>query len=192
MTKDNRKMIVLNPKMISVAVWVSENDANDTFSDGRVASRFTEKWASRIYNLIMSKNTNNPGSDADIQTGNILLGNIPVGVRSLSKAGIKFQQSKFIGSGRTCTIDNLIESIKAVEIEIVVDIADAPKIKFIPIYSKILLKMISDGVLTPNGLTRNKFYTVLFGRQLDDDDFDIVPIYEQDVEKNMGLEKDNL
>jgi len=174
-----RKMIILDTKMISDSIWISEKSTMKGFSDGRVISRFSEEWAGKIYGFEPSDNTNRPGSDGDIQTGNILLGDIPIGVRSLSEnGGIKFQQSKYIGSGRACTIENLIDSINTIKYEIVVDIADMPKIKFIPIDVEVLLKMISDGALTPSGFTRKKFYTVLFGRQLTDDDFELIQIYE--------------
>jgi len=173
-----RKMIILDTKRISDSIYISEENARKGFSDGRVVSRFAEEWSGILYGITLSNNTNKPGSDGDIQTGNILLGNVPVGVRSLSEnGGIKFQQSKYIGSGRTCTIENLIDSINTIDYEIVVDIADSPRIKFIPIDRTVLLKMISDGVLTPSGFTRKKFYTVLFGRQLTDDEFELIQIY---------------
>jgi len=86
-----------NPKKIGDALCITENQVRDEFSDGRVISRFSEYWASRLYNFQKCKSSNEAGYDGTIT---LKLTKIKVGVRSLTKSGIKFQQSKYIGSGR--------------------------------------------------------------------------------------------
>ena len=62
--------------------------------------------------------------------------------------------------------------------EIVVDITEVPKVKFIPVNTRILLRMVNDGVLGCSGLTKEQFYKLLFGRLLEDKDFELIPIYD--------------
>ena len=130
------------------------------FTDGRVISRFSEHWAAVLFEFEKSKNTNEKSTDGKIV--HPLLGSIRIGVRSLTNSGIKFQDSKYIGSGRKCDDEALIESISKIDFEIVVDIIDFPQIYFVPINSKDLMDAFEAGKLTCNGLRRRLFYELFF------------------------------
>ena len=75
---------------------------------------------------------------------------------------IKFQKSKFIGSGRAATANDLLESIESVERVVVVDLRKFPLLRFIPLDSKsLLLKLIRLGKLSPSGISPARFDTWL-------------------------------
>ena len=157
--------ILFDPQQISNALWIDEWQVLKEFKDGRVVSRFSEYWTEKLYGFKKSNNSNTSGHDGTIE--NPLFGTLYVCVRSLTKTGIKFQQSKFIGSGRNCTSDNLIESIKGIDFEIVVDIVDFPCILLSAVSADNLLKMIEDGKITPGGLSRIGYYSKVFNTTFD-------------------------
>jgi len=99
--------------------------------------------------------SNHPGSDARIDLGAI--GRFDISVRCFNKNTIKFQKSKFIGSGRSATPDDLIGSVESVERVVVVDLRQFPLLRFIPLDSKALLKLIRLGKLTPSGISPARF-----------------------------------
>ena len=99
--------------------------------------------------------SNYPGSDAQLALGPI--GRFDISVRCFNKGNIKFQKSKFIGSGRSATSDDLIRSVEDVERVVVVDLRDFPLLSFYPIDSKAILRLIRTGQLTTSGMTPRRF-----------------------------------
>jgi hypothetical protein len=85
------------------------------------------------------------------------LGRFDISVRCFNRNTIKFQKSKFIGSGRSATLDDLIESIESVERIVVVDLRRCPKLRFVPLDSKPLLRLVRLGRLTPTGISPSRF-----------------------------------
>jgi hypothetical protein len=99
-----------------------------------------------------------PGRDAlesAIAMGDI--GRFDISVRCFNTNGIKFQKSKFIGSGRKATLDDLIESVESVERYVLVDLRQFPLLSFYPIDSKALLRLIRKGKLNVTGIGQARF-----------------------------------
>ncbi|MGH8541993.1 MAG: hypothetical protein ACRETW_16000 [Stenotrophobium sp.] len=141
---------------IASALKISENASETKFRDGRVASRFSEHWAARLYDYLKHGNTNQHGSDGEFDAGE--LGGVEVSVKSLTNSGVKFQKSKFVGSGRSCTHEDLIDSINDCERYVVVDITKFPEVRFVIVLSRILAKAAQAKHLTPGGWSESKFY----------------------------------
>ena len=124
-----------------------------------MTSWFAEIWGERLFSYKKHPNTNYPGSDASIDLGAI--GPFEISVRSLTRAGIKFQKSRNIGSSRSATQSDVYDAIAEVERVVVVDIRVFPNLTFIPLDSKWLLRQAHAGVLTARGLTAARFYGLL-------------------------------
>lgn len=170
-------VIKLDPNKVGKAMWITPGQAERELHDGRVISRFSEYWASKIYGFEKASNTNEAGCDGYIKSGSLLVADKAVGVRSLTKStGVKFQQSKFIGSGRDCSADDLLLSLLEVEFEIVVDITEAPTIAFIPVKTETLLDLHEKEILTCNGLPKRKFYNLL---DIKLEQFEFIDVYQK-------------
>lgn len=152
--------LILDPTKLANALWITEEQAINEFKDGRVVSRFSEYWASRLYDFIKCENSNEAGYDGFIK--HKLLGKIKIGVRSLTERGIKFQKSVYIGAGRKCDDEKLLESIEAVDFEIVVDTTEALTFTLMPVKTDILKSLVKDKLFGCSGLTKNKFYELVF------------------------------
>lgn len=144
---------------IAAALRIAPADALVKFQDPRVTSWFAEIWGERLFGYTKHINSNHPGSDARIDLGAI--GRFDISVRCFNRNTIKFQKSKFIGSGRKATTDDLIESVESVERVIVVDLRGFPLLRFIPLDSKALLKLVRMGKLSPSGISPGRFDTWL-------------------------------
>ena len=120
---------------------------------------FAEIWGERLFAYKKHLSSNHPGSDAKVELG--ALGRFDISVRCFNRNTIKFQKSKFIGSGRAATANDLIESIESVERVVVVDLRKFPLLRFIPVDSKTLLKLIRLGKLSPSGISPARFDTWL-------------------------------
>ena len=140
---------------IARALRISSKDALEKFTDPRVVSWFAEIWGETLFGFRRHPSSNHPGSDASLVLGAI--GRFDISVRCFNKGNVKFQKSKFIGSGRKGTTSDLIESVEAVERIVIVDLRDFPTLDFYPIDSKIVLKRIREGQLTLTGLTPKRF-----------------------------------
>ena len=70
---------------------------------------------------------------------------------------LKFQKSNFIGSGRGATIYDLVASIEDVERYVVVDLRQFLTLRFIPLDTKALLRLIREGRLTVSGISPTRF-----------------------------------
>lgn len=157
--------IVFDPQRIADALWIDRPQAEKEFKDGRVVSRFSEYWTEKLYGFKKSDNSNTAMYDGYIL--NPLLGKIYVSVRSLTKSGIKFQQSKFIGSGRKCSKIDLLESMQGIDFEIVVDITDFPCVVMSVVRAEKLTTMIRRDELNPAGLNRSNYYKKMFHTTVD-------------------------
>lgn len=141
--------------LIARALRITERDAIEKFKDPRVASWFAEIWGETLFSYRRHASSNHPGSDAKLALGPI--GRFDISVRCFNAGNVKFQKSKFIGSGRKSTPDDLINSVEEVERIVIVDLREFPLLSFYPIDSKSILKLIRAGRLTTVGLTPRRF-----------------------------------
>jgi hypothetical protein len=140
---------------IAAALKLTPEDVTAKFRDPRITSWFAEIWGERLFGYKKHMSSNHAGSDGAIQMGDI--GRFDISVRCFNNNGIKFQKSKFIGSGRKATPDDLIESIESVERYVLVDLRRFPLLSFYPIDSKALLRLIRNGKLTTSGIGQSRF-----------------------------------
>lgn len=140
---------------LSRALRISPEDAMAKFRDPRVTSWFAEIWGERLFGYKKHVSSNHPGSDAAINLGT--MGRFDIGVRCFYGSTIKFQKSKFIGSGRSATTEDLVSSIEAVERYVLVDLRSFPLMRFVPLNSKALLRLIRQGKLTVSGISPKRF-----------------------------------
>lgn len=145
----------LSLEEIASALRITTNDAMSKFRDPRITSWFAEIWGEKLFSYKKHVSSNHPGSDAAIHLG--AMGRFEISVRCFYAGNIKFQKSKFIGSGRGATMEDLISSVESVERVVVVDLRSFPLLRFIPIDSKPLLRLIREGKLTTVGLTPRRF-----------------------------------
>ena len=146
---------ILSLEEIANALRIAEADAIEKFQDPRVASWFAEIWGETLFGYRRHASSNHPGSDAALSLGPI--GRFDISVRCFNKGNIKFQKSKFIGSGRRGNVDDLITSVEEVERMVVVDLRKFPCLTFYPLDSKSILRLIRTGRLTNTGLTPRRF-----------------------------------
>lgn len=140
---------------ISKALRITPEEAVAKFQDARITSWFAEIWGERLFNYTKHLSANHPGSDAAIALGDI--GRFDIGVRCFFRNTIKFQKSKFIGSGRSATMDDLISSIEDVERYVIVDLRQFPQLDFYPLDTKALLRLVREGKLKTNGISPARF-----------------------------------
>lgn len=145
----------LSLEAITDALRISTEDAIAKFQDARVTSWFAEIWGERLFNYTKHASANQAGSDAAIALGDI--GRFDIGVRCFFRNTLKFQKSKFIGSGRSATTDDLIASLEDVERYVIVDLRGFPTLDFYPLDTKQLLKLVYAGNLTVSGITPTRF-----------------------------------
>jgi hypothetical protein len=145
----------LNIGKIADALCVSEEVALAEMRDARVASRWAEHWGAQVEAMVKSVNTNEPGHDISGQAGS---SNILVSNKCLTKNGVRFQDSRFIGSGRHCTVEDVKSSLDAVELVQVVDISQIPLVLITMVHSRYLRAEIHAGRLGCNGWKASAFY----------------------------------
>lgn len=139
---------------ISSALRIPPPEVKDMFRNGVVASRFTEAWSAYLFGVTKHKSPTHMGSDA---YGEINGERFEFAIRSLTSRGIKFQASKFIGSGRTCSIENLKLSIRMADRWLVWDIRQFPELTAYIIKSSTIEQWVDDGQLTPSGISPQRF-----------------------------------
>lgn len=140
---------------ISKALRITPEDAVAKFQDARVTSWFAKIWGERLFNYTKHLSANHAGSDAAIILGDI--GRFDIGVRCFNRNTLKFQKSKFIGSGRSASREDLIASVEEVERYVIVDLRDFPTLDFYPLDTKALLRLIYEGKLTTSGISPTRF-----------------------------------
>jgi hypothetical protein len=140
---------------IARALRISSADALEKFRDPRVSSWFAEIWGETLFGFKRYPSSNNPGSDAKLSLGAI--GRFEISVRSFNKGNIRFQKSKFIGSSRRGTMEDLIRSVEEVERIVLVDLRQFPVVVFYPVDSKAILRVIRQGGLSLSGMSPKRF-----------------------------------
>ncbi len=140
---------------LSRALKITPEDALAKFRDPRVTSWFAEIWGERLFGYQKHISSNHPGSDAAIDLG--AMGRFDISVRCFCRNTIKFQKSKYIGSGRRASDADLIDSIDSVERYVLVDLRRFPRMRFVPLDSKALLRLIRQGRLTTSGISPRRF-----------------------------------
>lgn len=153
---------------IASALGISVEAVLKEFKDGRVISRFTEHWCAELYNFVKNDSSDAEGFDGFVPSEGGL-GDQKIAVRTLTARGIKFQQSKYIGSGRCCTQENLIESLQMADYELVVDCIGFPTVLFLPVKNNELLVLAMKidpkknvPILNPRGFMPDDFYLNCF------------------------------
>jgi hypothetical protein len=150
MEQINRYRIEVAADDVATATLVSEQDVRGILSDGRGASPWVRKWCEKIGNLEATGAWDSTGADV---TG----ANVAIAVKTLTKQGVRFQDSIYIGGGRSCSPADLMESLNRHELFIVGDTTKAPTFVITPVHSKYLRKEASAGRLTPSGWTAADF-----------------------------------
>jgi len=157
MVKDKITVVEVKLSLVELgaALKISPKDVVAKFRDPGVTSWFAEIWGERLFGYKKHLSSNHPGSDAAINLGT--MGRFDIGVRCFYGSTIKFQKSKFIGSGRSATPEDLISSIESVERYVLVDLRSFPSMRFVPLDSKALLRLIRQGKLTVSGISPKRF-----------------------------------
>lgn len=146
--------IVFDVDAIAAGLKLVPDQVVTALRDGRGAWPFSEFWGERLYEFVKHSNTNEPSSDGAVALDQ--LRNVNVSVKALSKAGVKFQQSKFVGSGRRTTKADLIASVESCDRVVVVDITEFPVVRFIPIDGTRLVSAVHTDELGIAGWKRSK------------------------------------
>jgi hypothetical protein len=142
---------------IAAALRIDQQEVIDAFGDGRGAWPFSEYWGKSLYRFVKHLNTNTPLSDGIVALRQ--LGDFRISVKALSANGVKFQQSKDVGFGRTSTKEGLLASLEACDRVIVVDITQFPEVEFLPLETTRLVSAVHNGLLTVNGWKRTTVHS---------------------------------
>ena len=151
-TQDIR-VITLDAAEAARGMVISESRFVEILSDGRAISRFTEDYACKLYDLT-PKPVNHKGSDAEGSGGT------NYSVKTLTRNGTAVRLSSNTGVSRSCTYENVKQFIKSVAVHIFVDNTEFPELRFISVYSAVLLDWLHSGILgRDNGqISYKKFY----------------------------------
>ncbi len=145
----------LSAETLAEALRLTPDQVIAKFKDPRITSWFAELWGEKLFGYRAHASANHPGSDATIALGEI--GRFEIAVRCFNTGTIKFQKSKFIGSGRSASAEDLIASIEDVEVYLIVDLRRFPTLRFYPLDTKALLRLIREGRLTTSGISPARF-----------------------------------
>lgn len=148
----------LDGEKIAEALMIPLPQLTRLFRDGRVASKFVEEWATSLFGVTKHANSNHPSSDA---FGKIADEVFEFSIRTLTWGGIRFQDSKYIGCGRSCNMADLKASIRRTDRWLVFDIRRFPEVAAYKLKTSTIEKWIDAGKLTPSGLTSEKFETLV-------------------------------
>lgn len=158
------KRVVFDAPAIAKALHVPESVAVAKFKDGRVAGQWTELWGARLYAYVVHGHANVPATDGAVSAA--ALGDLGVSVKSLTARGVKFQQSVYVGAGRSCSQGDLINSISKSDRHLVVDVRAFPTVDFVVLTSTWLLNKAHAGALTPGGWSGGRLYDELSADKL--------------------------
>jgi hypothetical protein len=141
--------IEFDADLIANGLKLSVEQVTEAFRDGRGAWPYSEVWGEKLFEFVKHSNSNQPSSDGAVALEQ--LRNVNVSVKALTPAGVKFQQSKFVGFRRSGSKDDLLASVEACDRVIVVDVTDFPVVRFIPIDGTRLVSAVHTGQLGTNG-----------------------------------------
>ena len=137
------------------AMKISKERVADRFTDGRVASAWTEERANVVFECEPTDNKNEKGFDARCKGKK-------VSNRTLtSSTGFKAQKSVNIGKGRKCSPQELMDAAKSVRWFVVTDITIPGFFDHLKIPSSTVVRWIENGRLTQSGLRKDAFYDLL-------------------------------
>jgi hypothetical protein len=144
-----------NIEHLAAAFRISEESVRELFHNGRFVSWLAEYWVRDAFKLSLYSNKNHASSDGY----HALPDNSQVehSIRVITARGIKFQASKNMGAGRSCTLNDLKDNIRKTERWIVVDVVQFPRITFYRLKCSVLERWIDNGELTTSGLPYNRF-----------------------------------
>jgi hypothetical protein len=132
--------------------------------DGRWQSKMTEYYAQAISFTIKGMRAKYvvPEKDARDNDGFLKLGRktYPVSFKTLTTK-VLYQCSRFVGGSRSCSIKDLIYSLKQADFTIVCDIRPMGLWTYWMIENEMLLAEVKDGYLNGNGHQRHEFFTFL-------------------------------
>jgi len=149
-------IIQFDAEEIAKALRISPKEAVEALRDGRGAWPFSELWGARLYEFIKHSNTNKPVSDGAVALEQ--LRDVKISIKALTRGGIKFQQSKFVGFGRSTDRDGLVGSLEGCDRVVVVDITGFPTVRFLPLDTTRLVSAVYKDRLTTNGWSRDVLY----------------------------------
>ncbi len=158
-----RKIKTFDPGNIATALGVDLIAVPAIFKDGRVSAKFSEWWAAREFGFALATSSNQAGHDGFFK--------IPAGisarvsVKTLTDSGVKFQHSRYCGSGRQCSTDDLLSSIADAEYYCIVDITDFPDVSMTLVPSAKIAREVAAGRISPKGLTKAEFWSMLANEQ---------------------------
>jgi len=145
----------LSVEKIAAALFVPESLVLTALGDGRVASRWSEYWGAQVGNLDKAQNTNQEGFDLSTEVSSA---QIDVSSKCLSKSGVRFQESKFQGSGRKCSTETLLFSLEKVDLFHIIDISEMPVVRIVTVHSRYLRAEVNAGRLKYTGWKAKGFY----------------------------------
>lgn len=135
---------------LAAALGLTPGQTVEIYKDARACSPILERRHANDLNLIF-KGSNNPYVDLVNEQG------LRYSLKCLGKSGVKFQASRYVGSGRKCSVDDLIASLTEADIFVISDITNFPKISVIEINSSDLIKAVNNGRLGTGGWSGKQF-----------------------------------
>lgn len=145
------KTMTLDVLAMANAACVPFSQLLRELQDGRVCSRYTEHWAAQLFGFDKHINSNQKDSDG-VFAATDTEAEAFVSVKCLTGNGVKFQNSKDVGAGRSCDKEKLLAAINATQKIMVVDIMKMPKARLILLDSSMVAKWVNDGKLGTSGL----------------------------------------
>ena len=140
---------------VAKAIKISEEETKEYFRDGRRCAFLVER---RVRDFIEGKLAPSEGSSYDL----IDKDGKNWEVRSVTKSGIYFTNSRDIGSSRTYNEEGFIKKINNIEGYMVSDISEWPNVPVYQIKSSLVLKWYNDGKLSSNTkISKQKFFELL-------------------------------
>jgi len=150
--------LTLDMAALAKALHLSVAQAMRMFADGRVIAKPAEYWVAAATGVTMSLN----GNDAMDAYVNLPDGDhMHMAIRVLTSR-IRFQRSKRMGAGRSCTLRELRQDIRECDRWAVVDNTGLPDIAIYTFKASLLEGWIDTGELTVGGLSYDDFIAMLF------------------------------
>lgn len=131
--------------------------AIELFSNGRAYSQIGEEHAAVMMGFDLHSHKDVRGTDGfrvDPATGAKLL----VSVKSAAKTNVKFQLSAHTGAGRTCSEQDLLDSISQAATIVVVDVRHLPHVRITEFPAQCAVDWIAAKILSPSGMSAERFY----------------------------------
>lgn len=154
------KTMELNVLEMANASCMSFTHLMKELKDGRVSSRYTEHWSAQVFGFEKHSNTNTKDSDG-VFVGTADQMEAFVSVKCLTNCGVKFQNSKDVGAGRSCDKEKLLAAINATQKIMIVDIMNIPEVRLIPLDSAMVARWVKSGQLGTSGVKASSLQKLL-------------------------------